>query len=85
MKPIVQEHGGLILDSSGDHFGDAGSYFLLKDAKGNYWAQFIRSFRDKLTISADQQLLSAEQTLTLWRLQVLKLRYNIRRKGGIEE
>ena len=48
MNPSVGENGELILDSSGEKFGDAGFYFLLKDSKGEYWSQFISSFQDKL-------------------------------------
>lgn len=80
MKPGVNEQGVLTLDSSGSRFGDAGFYFLLKDKKGNYHARFIRSFRDKLTIAADDRSLFAEQTLTLWWLRVLKFRYSIHQK-----
>lgn len=52
MNPNVGKNGELILDSSGKKFGDAGFYFLLKDSKGDYWSQFISSFRDKLIIGS---------------------------------
>lgn len=80
MKPSVGENGELILDSSGQRLGDAGFYFLLKDAKGQHWAQFISSFRDQLVVSQKQDHLVAEQILTLWRKKVLRINYRIQKK-----
>lgn len=80
MSPKVDKEGALILDSSGERFGDAGFYFLLKDAKGHYWSQFIRSFRDRLVVKPVEGHLSAEQTLTLWHKKVLRFNYNIKLK-----
>lgn len=80
MTPSVDKDGGLILDSSGERFGDAGFYFLLKDAKGYYWSQFIRSFRDRLVVKPAQDHISAEQTLTLWHKKVLRFNYTIKLK-----
>ena len=80
MNPSVEENGALVLDSSGEKFGDAGFYFLLKDSKGEYWSQFIGSFRDRLTIGSDNDHISAEQNLTLWLLKVLTFNYKIELK-----
>lgn len=80
MIPSVGENGELILDSSGKKFGDAGFYFLLKDSKGDYWSQFISSFRDRLIIGSQNDIISAEQTLTLWHLKVLTFKYTIELK-----
>ncbi|MBW3522087.1 hypothetical protein [Chryseobacterium sp. NKUCC03_KSP] len=80
MIPTVGENGELILDSSGKKFGDAGFYFLLKDSKGEYWSQFISSFRDRLIIGSENDLISAEQTLTLWHQKVLTFNYKIELK-----
>ncbi len=81
MNPAVGKNGELILDSSGNQFGDAGFYFLLKDARQQYHAQFIRSFRDRLIIGPKDELISAEQTLTLWNRKVLQFNYEIRRNA----
>ncbi len=78
MNVRVGKSGELILDSSGKKFGDAGFYFLLNDSKGNYWSQYIKSFRDQLVISTENDVISAEQTLTLWHQKVLKFRYKIK-------
>ncbi len=80
MKPSVGNSNELILDSSGKKFGDAGFYFLLNDSKGNFWAQFISSFTDKLTVSHKTNFLYAKQTLKLWNLNVASFNYVIKRK-----
>ena len=80
MAPSVQKNGSLTLDSSGKKFGDPGFYFLLNDSKGRYWSQFVKSFRDKLTIGLEGDSLFAEQTLTLWKQRVLKMNYKIKEK-----
>lgn len=82
MNPRVGENGELILESSGRKIGDAGFYFLLKDLKGNQWAQFVSSFRDRLTINAENGEIYAEQILTLWRQSVLKMTYKIEPKDN---
>lgn len=79
MCPSVGPKGELILESSGKKIGDPGFYFLLNDSKGNYWAQFISSFRDRLIIGGDASI-SAEQTLTLWRQKVFQFNYRIELK-----
>lgn len=81
MLPEVDAGGALILDSSGKQTGDAGFYFLLNDAKGNYWTQFIRSFRDRLVIATEDDHLRAEQTMSLWNRKVMTLYYTIHHKG----
>jgi hypothetical protein len=80
MTPNVGKNGELILDSSGQKFGDPGFYFLLKDSKGKFWSKFISSFRDRLIISSENDMISAEQTLTLWHLKVLTFNYKIELK-----
>ncbi len=80
MQPSVGDKNELILDSSGKKFGDAGFYFLLNDAKNNYWAQFISSFTDKLIVFEDDNTLSAKQTLKLWNINVSVFNYKIKNK-----
>jgi hypothetical protein len=81
MTPGVGPEGALVLDASGQQFGDAGFYFLLKDAKGEYWAQYIKSFRDRLTVRSGEDGLSAEQVITLGHREVLRFHYKIEKKG----
>lgn len=77
MKPSVGKNKELILDSSGKNFGDAGFYFLLNDSQNNYWAKFVRSFTDQLTIREKEDHLIATQTLELWNLKVSEFNYKI--------
>ena len=77
LAPEVGENGELILKSAGKKIGDPGFYFLLNDAKDRTWTQFIRTFKDQLTVRSDNQKISAEQSLTLWGLSVVKFNYEI--------
>ncbi len=77
MIPSVGPNGELILESSGKEFGDAGFYFLLEDSRGDTWSQFIRAFRDRLTIRGEKDHLLAEQSLTLWNYRVIRFSYRI--------
>lgn len=77
LKPTVGDKNELILDSSGEKFGDAGFYFLLNDSKGNYWSQYIKSFTDKLTVKEEQGNLTAHQSLKLWKIKVVNFEYKI--------
>lgn len=80
MKTSIGNEKELILDSSGKKFGDAGFYFLLNDAKYNYWAQFISSFTDQLIIKEKENNLQAIQTLKLWNFNVSQFTYYIQKK-----
>lgn len=77
LLPSVGENNELIFDSSGKKFGEAGFYFLLNDAKNNYWAKFVSSFTDKLIIREDGENLVAAQTLKLWNIKVSEFNYKI--------
>lgn len=79
LKPGLGPGDEFILNSSGRKMGDAGFYFLLNDKKSNTWAQYIRSFRDQLSIRVIDDSLVARQTLRLWGLRVLTFDYSIRK------
>ncbi len=79
LNPSVGENGELILTSSGEKIGDSGFYFLLKDANGNVWTKFIRSFKDELVVSSKAERITAKQTLSLWNLKVLEFNYIIKK------
>lgn len=78
MSPSVGSDGELSLDSSGKKFGDAGFYFVVNDSKGDCWAQFISSFRDRLIVFEENNMISAAQTLTLWNQKVVQFQYKIK-------
>ena len=77
LTPKVGANGELILDSSGQRVGDSGFYFVLKDAKGQLWAKFIKSFKDKLVVSDKNNIITAKQTLKLWGITVVRFNYAI--------
>lgn len=77
LKPFVGEKNELILDSSGQKFGDAGFYFLLNDSKGNFWSQYIKSFTDKLIVREENEYLKAKQILRLWNIKVASFEYDM--------
>ncbi len=80
LYPKVGSNGELILDSSGKKFGDAGFYFTLHDTQKNYWAQYIQSFQDKLTVYEEGNYLKATQTLNLWGIKVLEFKYKLSKR-----
>jgi len=77
LNPKVGENGELILESAGQRIGDSGFYFLLKDSKGQLWTKYIKSFKDRLVVSSEDEKITATQILTLWNLRVLKFEYKI--------
>ena len=79
LEPTVGPNGELSLHSAGKRFGDAGFYFLLNDAKENYWANYVKSFRDVLVVRSTEEGVLAEQTLTLWGMRVLRFSYRMGR------
>lgn len=79
MTPSVGAKGELSLDSSGKKFGDSGFYFLLNDSKGDFWAQYIGSFRDQLNVYYREENVFAEQSLTLWHKRILQFHYKMTR------
>ncbi len=79
LNPKVGKNGELILESAGQRIGDSGFYFLLKDSKGQLWTKYIKSFKDRLVVSSEDDKITATQTLTLWNLRVLKFEYKIKK------
>ncbi|GGZ13114.1 hypothetical protein GCM10007049_01100 [Echinicola pacifica] len=77
LKPRVGEKGDLILDSSGQKFGDGGFYFLLKDAQNILWTKYLSSFKDKLSLNFEKDSIQAEQELKLWGRRMLVINYHI--------
>jgi len=77
LEPKVGDNHQLILQSAGKKFGDPGFYFLLNDAKNNYWSQYHSSFTDELIVIEENQKLRAKQTLKLWKLRVATFEYTM--------
>jgi len=84
MGARVDEQGGLELVSSGKGFGDPGFYFLLRDSKGRHYAQYIRSFRERIHVYVDDEgVLRADHTLSLWGITALRLHYKMGRLSRV--
>ena len=79
LNPSVSKKGELILKSSGRKIGDSGFYFLLRDTSGNLWTKYIKSFKDQLIVSSENERVKAIQTLTFWGFRVLIFEYNIKK------
>ena len=77
LEPSISENGTLLLNSSGNQFGDPGFYFVLKDEDGSVWAKYIKSFRDRLVFRMIDGKLVAEQAMSLWKINVMTLKYSI--------
>lgn len=79
----VGEDGRLVLRSEGERFGDPGFYFLLRDARDRHWAQYIRSFRERIEVYVDEEgVLRGDHVLTLFKRRVLELHYRMRELTG---
>ncbi len=79
LEPCVGSNGELILKSAGRKIGDSGFYFLLKDKSGNLWTNYIKSFKDHLTVSFNDGKIKAKQTLKFYGLRVLNFEYEIKK------
>lgn len=80
MSIEVDQHGALNLISSGERFGDPGFYFLLADRHDRHHARFVRSFRETIRVYVDDEReLRTDHTLTVFRRNVLRLHYRLRK------
>ncbi len=85
MKKEILADGSLRLSSDGKKFGDNGFYFLLTDHKGKYWARFVRSMHEWITVYVDEENnLRANHNLHFSGLTFLKLHYKMTEKQKIE-
>ena len=81
MRKEVLPNGSLKLSSDGRKFGDNGFYFTLTNHKGKYWARFVRSMHEWITVYVDEEnSLRADHHLYFWGLPFLKLHYKMTEK-----
>ena len=81
MRKEVLPNGSLKLSSDGRKFGDNGYYFTLTNHKGKYWARFVRSMHEWITVYVDEvNSLRADHHLYFWGLPFLKLHYKMTEK-----
>jgi hypothetical protein len=79
LRPSVEADGSLLLDSSGDCFGDAGFYFVVAGER-DAWARHVRSFRECIHVYLDDDgALRTDHVFTLFGVAVLRLHYRLTR------
>ncbi len=75
------EDGALVLESSGERFGDPGFYFVVRAGADRVFARYLRSFRETIRVYPDRAgELRTDHRFTLWGHTVLELHYRIRRR-----
>lgn len=78
MRPRVDAHGSLVLDSVGRGFGDPGFYFLVHGSDGRVWVRFLRTFRERIRVYVDSTGdLRTDHFFTIWRRPFLRLHYQL--------
>lgn len=79
------DDGNLTLTSAGAADGDPGFYFLVRDRRGGFWKQYLRTFREEIAFSTGvDDILHAHHSMSLWGLPVHDMRYTMvdRRNGA---
>lgn len=78
MRKEVLEDGSLKLSSDGKKFGDNGFYFVLTNYNGKYWARFVKSMHEWITVyEDDEKVLRADHVLKFYGLTFLRLHYKM--------
>lgn len=81
MRKEILSNGSLKLCSDGRKFGDNGFYFNLTDHQGKYWARFVRSMHEWITVYVDEEnILRADHNLNFYGLRFLNLHYKMTEK-----
>ena len=81
LRPHVDKEGNLELISKGQHYSDAGFYFIVKDAKENYWKHLLKRFTERIYVYVDSEgVLRTDHSMSLWGLTAFRLHYRMQRK-----
>ncbi|MDZ4756981.1 MAG: hypothetical protein SGJ10_02425 [Bacteroidota bacterium] len=81
MRKEILVDGSLKLCSDGHKFGDNGFYFTLTNHKGKYWARFVKSMHEWITVYVDEEnILRADHRLKFYGLPFLNLHYKMTEK-----
>lgn len=81
MRREILNNGSLKLCSDGTKFGDNGFYFTLTNHKGKYWARFVKSMHEWITVYVDEEnILRADHNLNFYGLPFLNLHYKMTEK-----
>jgi len=83
MRKEILENGALKLSSDGKRFGDNGFYFTLTNHNGKYWARFVKSMHEWITVYVDEEnVLRADHNLKFYGLTFLNLHYKMSEKNS---
>jgi hypothetical protein len=81
MRKEILNDGSLKLCSDGRKFGDNGFYFTLTNHNGKYWARFVKSMHEWITVYVDEEsILRADHNLKFYGLPFLNLHYKMTQK-----
>lgn len=81
MRREILSDGSLKLCSDGRKFGDNGFYFTVTNHKGKYWARFVKSMHEWITVYVDEEdVLRADHNLKFYGLPFLNLHYKMLKK-----
>ncbi|MEO6638620.1 MAG: hypothetical protein ABIN25_10095 [Ginsengibacter sp.] len=81
MRKEILKDGSLKLCSDGNKFGDNGFYFTLTNHKGKYWARFVKSMHEWITVYVDDEnILRADHNLEFYKMPFLNLHYKMTEK-----
>jgi hypothetical protein len=81
MQREVLPDGGLKLSSDCRKYGDNGFYFTLTNHKGKYWARFVSSMHEWITVYVDEEnSLRADHSLHFYGRPFLNLHYKMTEK-----
>jgi hypothetical protein len=79
LRPSNGPNGALVLESSGDRFGDAGFYFVVARSDEEVSVRRVASFRERIEVYVHAGELRTDHLFTLWRRPFLRLHYRITR------
>jgi hypothetical protein len=81
MRKEVLQDGSLKLISDGKKYGDNGFYFTLTNHRGQYWARFVSSMHEWISVYEDEvKILRADHVLQFYGFIFLKLHYKMTEK-----
>lgn len=78
MRREILPDGSLKLHSDGRKFGGNGFYFTLTNREGKYWARFVRSMHEWITVYVDEEgVLRTDHNLHFYGFPFLHLHYKM--------
>lgn len=84
MKPEAHPDGSFSITSRGRGFGDPGFYFTVRAGKGEVWARYLRTMRERIHVyRAEGDAVRTDHVLTLWGATFLRLHYRMRRQSRV--